>query len=148
MNKLQFKISINASRSKVWGILWSDETYPKWTLPFSEGSHAITDWKKGSKVLFLDGNGHGMVSRVEENMPNEFMSIKHLGEVKDGVEDTTSDRVKQWAGAHENYIFSEKDGVTTVTLELAGEGIGGEMAEMFAEKLPRGLAKLKEIVER
>lgn len=96
MEKINFKTVINAAPEKIWKVLWDDATYRKWTSAFSEGSYAETDWKEGSKVLFLDGQGQGMVSRIAENRPNEYMSIEHLGEVKDGVEDTSSDRVKAW----------------------------------------------------
>ena len=66
MTKQEFKVSINAPREKVWEVLWNDATYPAWTSAFSEGSHAVTDWKKGSKILFLDGKGSGMVSTIAE----------------------------------------------------------------------------------
>jgi len=65
------------------------DTFGTWipTVPdqrFAAGSYAKTDnWKEGSKVLFLDGKGQGMVSTVAKNKPNEYMSFKHLGEVKD-----------------------------------------------------------------
>src|SRR5215470_7756455 len=105
MEKKEFKTTINASKEKIWAVLWNEETYQKWTSVFAEGSRAQTDWRKGSKVLFLDGNGSGMVSMINESIPNEFMSFKHLGEVKNGVEDITSDRIQQWAGAMENYTL-------------------------------------------
>ena len=94
MDKMKFSTTINAPKEKVWKILWDDETYRKWTSVFSEGSYAQTDWKEGSKVLFLDGKGSGMVSKIETSRPNEFMSFLHLGVVKDGVEDTESEEVK------------------------------------------------------
>ena len=94
MEKLKFKTVINAAPEKIWNVLWNDDTYRKWTSAFSEGSYAETDWKQGSKVLFLDGKGSGMVSRIAENRPNEYMSIEHLGEIRDGVEDTSSDKSK------------------------------------------------------
>src|SRR5215208_4034170 len=103
MEKHEFKTSINAPREKVWDILWGDANYSKWTSVFAEGSRAETDWKEGSKVLFLDGRGHGMVSTVAANKPNEFMSFKHMGTVKDGVEDLDSEQTREWAGALENY---------------------------------------------
>jgi len=53
---------------------------------FAEGSAVKTDnWKEGSKLHFHDGNGNGMVSEVAANRPNEYMSFRHLGFVKDGV---------------------------------------------------------------
>jgi uncharacterized protein YndB with AHSA1/START domain len=75
MEKLNFNIVINATPEKVWKVLWNDDTYRKWTSAFAEGSHAETDWKQGSKVLFLDGKGEGMVSKIAESRPNEFMSF-------------------------------------------------------------------------
>jgi carbon monoxide dehydrogenase subunit G len=145
MEKLHFKTSINAPREKVWEILWDDKTYREWTSAFQEGSYAETDWKKGSKALFLDGKGSGMVSRIEENIPNEYMSIEHLGEIKDGVEDTQGERVQQWAGAHENYTLKNVDGKTELNIDM---DITPEFAEMFSEMWPKALAKVKEIAER
>lgn len=145
MKRQQFKTTINAPREKVWRILWDDATYREWTSAFHPGSHAVTDWKKGSKVIFGDGTGNGMVSRIEENIPNEYMSIEHLGEVKDGVEDTTSDGVKQWAGAHENYTLKDNNGVTELTVDM---DLTEEFAEMFREIWPKALAKVKELAEK
>jgi hypothetical protein len=145
MKKHEFNTSIDAPREKVWDVLWNDATYRQWTAPFSAGSHAVTDWKKGSKVLFLDGRGHGMVSRIEENIPNEFMSIEHLGEVKDGVEDTQSEAVKAWAGAHENYTLRDNNGKTELTVEM---DITDDFAEMFNNIFPKALAKVKELSEK
>ena len=116
---MTFENTINAPKEKVWQILWNDATYRQWTTPFCEGSYAETDnWKEGSKVLFLSPGGSGMVSKVAVNKYAEFMSFEHLGEVKDGVEDTTSDRVLHWAGAHENYTLTETDGVTKLLVAL------------------------------
>ncbi len=145
MNKLQFTTDIHASREKVWNTLWDDTTYRQWTSAFSPTSYAVTDWKKGSKALFLGGNGDGMVSRIEESIPNEFMSIEHLGEVKNGVEDTTSDRVKQWAGAHENYTLQDISGGTRIVIDM---DITDDFADMFKEMWPKALTKLKEIAEK
>lgn len=145
MKKQQFKIDINATRERVWDVLWNDDTYPKWTAPFAEGSHAETDWKKGSKVLFLDGKGNGMISCIEEKIPNEYMSIKHLGEVKDGVEDTESERVTNWAGAHENYTLKGSNGKTELVIDM---DMTEEFADMLNNMWPKALAKVKDIAEK
>lgn len=145
MEKLVFSTSINATPEKVWNILWTDASYRKWTAAFMEGSYAVTDWKQGSKVLFLDGKGMGMVSRIAVNRPNEYMSIEHLGEVKDGVEDTTSDRVKAWAGAHENYTLKKINDQTELTIDM---DITEEFKEMFAQIWPKALANVKQLSEQ
>lgn len=144
MEKQHFKTNINAPREKVWDILWGDETYKAWTSAFSEGSHVQTDWKKGSKALFLDGKGSGMVAMIEENIPNEYMSIKHLGEVKDGVEDTTSDKVKEWAGAHENYTLKNVNGATELLVDM---DINEEWKSYFEKTWPVALEKVRELAE-
>ena len=144
MEKLTFSKSINAPKDKVWKTLWEDETYRKWTSVFSPTSYADTDWKEGSKVLFLDGQGSGMVSKIEANRPNEFMSFKHVGEVHNGVEDTESDKVKAWAGALENYTLKEVDGQTELLVEI---DISEEHKDMFMPTFPKALEQVKILSE-
>lgn len=145
MEKQKFSITINASKEKVWSVLFGEKTYPEWTSAFSEDSQVKTDWKKGSKALFLDGKGNGMVAKIAENIPNEFLSIEHLGEIIDGKEDLTSDRVKKWAGAHENYTLKSSNGKTELVIDM---DITEEFAEMFSQIWPKALKKVKEISER
>src|SRR5687768_15123433 len=112
MQKLHFTILIDAPREKVWHTMLDDATYRQWTEVFASGSHYMGSWEKGSKILFLapeEDSTSGMVSRIVENRPYEFISIEHLGEVHDGKEVTASEQVKTWSGAHENYTFREKD---------------------------------------
>ncbi len=148
MEKLQFKIDINAPKEKVWNTMLEDKTYRIWTEAFMEGSYYSGDWNKGSKMLFLgpgaDGKTGGMVSRIKDNRLHEYISIEHLGEVIDGVEDTTSDRVKEWAGALENYTFKDKNGKTELVVDMA---INKEFKEMFEDMWPKALQKLKSICE-
>ena len=144
MEKIHFSILINASPEKIWKVLWTDETYRKWTTAFAEGSYAETDWKQGSKVLFLDGKGSGMVSRIAVNKPNEFMSIEHLGMVKDGVEDTSSDDIKAWAGAHEDYTLKKINGKTELSIDMDATE---EFKEMFSNMWPKALQNVKELSE-
>lgn len=150
MEKISFSTNINASKEKVWDALWEDANYRNWTTAFYEGSYAQTDnWKVGTKVLFLgpDGSGGsgGMVSKVAANRPNEFMSFEHLGEVKNGVEDTTSDKVKVWAGAMENYTLTEAGGKTTVAVEL---DIDAAYKDYFVKTWPVALQRLKDLAEK
>jgi len=144
MKKFNLSATIDAPKKNVWMALWEDASYRQWTSPFMEGSYAVTEnWKEGTKVLFLAPGGSGMVSMVAANKPEQFMSFKHLGEVTDGVEDTSSDKVKQWAGATENYTLTEKDGKTELNIEM---DISEEW-EHLEKTWPAALGKLKELAE-
>lgn len=155
MEKLQFNITIDAPREKVWGVLWDDETYRDWTAAFNPGSYAVpdskesgytgNDWREGSKVLFLDSNGSGMVSSIARNIPNEYMSIRHLGEVNNGVEDTTSEKVAAWAGAMENYTLKDVNGKTELHVE---SDITEEYKDMFTKMWPKALENVKRLAEK
>ncbi|MGY4535662.1 uncharacterized protein YndB with AHSA1/START domain [Mucilaginibacter sp. UYNi724] len=146
--KEQFSISINASRRKVWETLWGDETYPQWTAPFCEGSKAITDWKEGSKVLFSDGEDRGMVSMIARNIPYEFMSFKMLGELKNGVEDFTSDNAKKLAGGMENYTLTGDANKTHLTVDLSGTNLDQDIMNYFSQTWPKALEALKAVAEK
>ncbi|MCB0530818.1 MAG: VOC family protein [Lewinellaceae bacterium] len=140
MQKLSFSIDINAPNTRVWKTLWNDVSYRQWTAVFHEGSHAQSDWKEGSKILFLGPNGDGMSSRIARLIPNEFMSFEHLGEIKNGVEDLSKD----WAGALENYRLRPTDSGTELTVEI---DMDDNFAEYFQSTFPKALASVKALAE-
>ncbi|MBC8052604.1 MAG: SRPBCC domain-containing protein [Sphingobacteriaceae bacterium] len=144
MEKQTFNIEIEASPEQVWDILLGEQTYPKWTAVFAEGSQVETDWKEGSKALFLDGKGSGMVAVIEKNIPNKYLSIKHLGEIRDGKEDTESEAVKSWSGALENYTLQPVNGKTQLTIDM---DVTEEFKDYMADKWPKALLKVKELAE-
>jgi uncharacterized protein YndB with AHSA1/START domain len=151
MQKINFSIFINAPREKVWHAMLDDVTYRQWTKPFNEGSRYEGEWKTGSEIRFIgvDDNGKesgGMYSKIKEARPFEFVSIEHIGLITEtGEIDTTSESVKQWTPAFENYTLKEKDGGTEVSVDI---DVSHEWKEMFEEMWPKALAKLKEIAEK
>ena len=145
MERQTFRTMIDAPRERVWDILWSDATYREWTSVFSEGSRAESDWKEGSKILFLGGKGEGMVSKIAAKRPPEFMSFKHLGEVHNGVEDLDSESVSKWSGSMENYTLRDVKGRTELTVEM---DMTDDFKDYFLETWPKALEKLRSIVER
>lgn len=72
------------------------------------------------------------------------LSIKHLGEVSAGVEDTTSAKVLAWAPAYENYSFLETDGSTEVNVSL---DTLPEHEVYMNETFPKALVLLKNLCE-
>ncbi len=151
MEKLQFKISINASASKAYDVMLglSDKSnYEAWTALFNPTSSFEGTWEKGSKMLFVgqDENGDkgGMVSRIIENTPNKFVSIQHYGLVQGNVEVTEGPEVEKWANGFENYTFEENNGITNIIVDL---DTTVEFVEYMNEAYPSALEKLKEICE-
>ncbi len=144
MEKLNFSIEIRAPKQKVWKVLFDDATYRNWTSVFAPDSYAETDWKEGSKALFIDGKGNGMISRIAKNEPNRFLSIEHLGMIKDGVEDLESEDVKKWAGAKENYTLAESGGTTSLKVDIDSYS---EWKDYFSKTWPKALEKVKELSE-
>jgi hypothetical protein len=145
MEKMKFSQEINASAKKVWAILWNDDSYRKWTSVFSEGSHAVSDWNEGSKILFLSPTGDGMHSMIAKKIPNEFMSFKHLGTMKNGKEETAADDAKSWSGSMENYSLKENGNHTTLEVEI---DIVEDFKKYFEETFPKALEKVKELAEK
>lgn len=144
MKKIQFSTSINAPKEKVWQVLWNDDTYQKWTSVFSEGSKAVTDWKEGSKIHFLDAKNDGMYSTIDKCIENEVMNFKHIGVIKDGVEQPLDDATKSWSGSAENYGLTETNGITTLNVEM---DIIAEYQDYFNKTFPLALDLVKKLAE-
>jgi len=147
MENLKFDININASPQKVWNTLFTDANYRKWTAPFCEGSYAVTDWKEGSKALFLDHNGSGMIGVIDKAIPNELMTIKCTGEIIKGVEDYEGPGAKAVYGALEKYTLKSNNGNTTLFIELSGGNFPADMTAFFKDVWPKALDIVKAIAE-
>lgn len=148
MEKLHASIIIAAPREKVWDAMLGQDTYRQWTSAFHPGSYYKGMLAQGEKILFIgpDENGEmGMVSRVAEIRPNEFISFEHLGIYKNGVEDTESEDARQWSPAFENYTFTDVDGGTQVDID---QDMQSQYKDMFAGMWEKALAALKELAEK
>lgn len=151
MKKLQFKISINASVNKVYDFMLginSKSTYEEWCSLFNPTSTYEWSWEKGSKILFvwIDENGEKwcMVSKVIENIPNKFVSIKHYGLLNSGKEITEGEEVEKWANGTENYTFEEKNGTTIIIVDLETPE---DFEDYMKDTYPKALDKLKKNCE-
>lgn len=151
MNKIHFKEKIHAPVEKVYKIMLgidNVQTYEQWTAEFNPSSTYEGKWDKGSKIMFIGnddkGKRGGMISEVAENIPNQFISIRHYGILDGDTEIVEGPDIEQWAGGLENYSFEENNGVTTVTVEL---DMTEDHMDYFNEAWPKALRKLKLICE-
>ncbi|WP_161888364.1 SRPBCC family protein [Pontibacter russatus] len=145
---LHYEITIQAPAEKVYRTMLDKKHYREWAAEFNPTSHYEGSWDKGAKILFLgsdkDGNTGGMVSRIKENIPSKFVSIEHLGIVQHGAEITSGPEVEGWAGALENYTFSETESGTLLSVNT---DTNQEFEAYFSETWPKALQKLKAICE-
>jgi uncharacterized protein YndB with AHSA1/START domain len=139
-----FEIHIQAPREHVWTTMLRSPTYEQWTSAFCEGSRFEGSWQQGDAIRFLDPAGNGMVSEIAEHRPAEFVSIRHLGFIQNGEEDTTSDAVRAWAPCLENYTFTDEGGGTRLRVDL--DAFGGH-EDMMARLWPPALDQLKRLCE-
>ncbi len=144
MKKLHYKIEIDATCNQVYEAMINSDNYREWTSAFSEGSYFEGSWNTNEKIQFLSPEGGGMYSEIAENIPNEYISIRHLGMIKDGIIDTESIEVKSWANALENYTFKQNGHKTELLIDIdVTEG----HEEYMNETWPQALSKLKMICE-
>jgi hypothetical protein len=141
---LHFSEFIQAPRKQVWETMLAPDSYRIWTAEFCAGSYYQGSWAKGSQIRFLAPNGDGMTSEIAENRLHEFISIRHLGEIKAGVDDLVSDSVRSWAPAHENYTFTEKAGGTELQISVE---ITPEFESYMKDAFPKALKRLKALCE-
>jgi len=145
MKTLTFETTIHAPRAEVWTAMLDPEGYKAWTAAFCEGSHYVGSWEQGADIRFLAPSGDGMIAVIAENRPHEFVSIRHLGMIENGVDDLSSDKVRAWMPAYENYRFADVPGGCRVTVSL---DTAAEYEQYMLDTYPKALALLKQLCER
>ena len=143
LKRLQWSVDIAAPASKVYQMMVGPESYKQWTSAFSDGLYFEGSWQKGQRIRFLTPQGHGVTSEIAEIRPNEFISIRHLGYIANGVEDTSSEAIRAWAPAFENYTFTAAPQGTKLTVD---QDVTDEFENMV-EAWPKALGKLKALCE-
>lgn len=147
MLALHFKITIAAPLEKVFEMMLSTNGYSAWTKVFNETSHYRGNWEKGAKIYFIgseNGKEGGMVSRIREIIPNQFVSIEHYGILNEGEERTSGPEVEKWAGGLENYSFEDVGDFTLLTVDIDS---ATDFVEYLETTYPKALEALKQYIE-
>ncbi|MBK7789429.1 MAG: SRPBCC domain-containing protein [Saprospiraceae bacterium] len=143
---MTFEIEIPAPVEKVYNTMIDPHHYRTWTTVFNETSNYKGSWDKGSDIHFIgqdaEGNAGGMVSRIKENMINQFISIEHLGLIQGEEVITEGPMVESWAGALENYYFIDKGGSTLLRVQM---DTNEEFKGYFESTWPKALEVLRDI---
>lgn len=144
VKRLNFSIDIAAPPAQVARVMTEPDSYTQWTAAFCEGSRFEGSWAVGQRIRFLAPSGDGMLAEIAEHRPSEFISIRHLGSIANGVQDTDSDAVRAWAPACENYHFVPTAQGTTVRVE---QDMLPDYEDFMREAWPKALAALKTLCE-
>lgn len=142
MKEMQFLVEINASKERVWDVLWQDETFCEWASIIDPGTYMVGEMKEGNEVQYISGNGYGVTSLVEKLTPGEFLLLRHHADTQD---EGKREREKEWTGGKESYRLAEKDGTTTLTVAF---DVPPEMEEYFKVAYPKALERVKVLAER
>lgn len=144
IEKLVFEIEIEASREKVWKVMWVEENYGLWTSAFTEGSFIKGELKQGGRVHLLAPSGEGMYSDIAYVKENEWLIFSHIGYVKDGEELPLDEETAKWTGSFESYKLSKSATGTLLTVEVDNQK---EYHDYMNEAFPKALQILKELCE-
>lgn len=146
MKTLTFSVSIAASPERVWQAMLEHGGYEQWTAEFCPGSTYEGRWEAGERIRFLSQGGDGMSSEIAACEPQRFVSIRHLGMIQGGVEDTTSPAAIPWASAYENYMFTPEPDGSETRVEISTD-VPPEYEEMMRDAWPRALQTLTALCE-
>ncbi len=151
MKKAKYEITISATAQLVYNTMLGLDninTYEQWTAEFNPSSTYEGSWEVGSKMYFIgiskEGKREGMIAEIVQNIPNEFVSIRHYGLLIADTETLTGPEVEKWAGSLENYTFKTVAEQTTVSIEV---DVTEEYLDYFNETWVKALEKLKTICQ-
>jgi len=135
---LSTSIEINAPAAKVWEAL----TNPAIVKQYFFGTNVITDWKKGSPIIW-EGEWEGKTYRDKGEIldidPGRYVRYSYWSTMS-GTEDIPENY------ADITYTLTEKDGVTT--LNITQGNIRSEESKSHSEQNWQSVfGKMKEMVE-
>ncbi len=144
MKTLTYQTEIQANKDKIWEVLWGKENYTKWTKPFTEGCYYETDsFSPGNEIRFLAPNGDGMISKIVELQPQEYVAFAHIAMLENGKIITLSED-KESKPFIESYRLIENG--TTITLKAQVDTLQ-PWEESMNSSFPKALQLVKELSE-
>lgn len=149
MKNLQHSIEINASKEKIWSVLWDDTTLRDWAGIIDPGTYMTGPLVEGNEINFIGnsdgGVRYGVTSKVEKLIPFEHITLRQIADIKVADDGTIDKRDPQWTGSVETFELEEKAGKTTLTHT---QDIPDELVEYFENALPKVQERIKILAEQ
>lgn len=136
MKTLEFKTDINAAPEKVWETLWNENSYKEW----NSGNTYSGTWAEGEEMKFLDAQNNGMYSVVEKNIPQQQMTIKHLGWIMNGEL-----APQGWEESRISYHVAPAEKGSQLTVKVNALE---EFVDFYNGYVPKIFAKITELAEK
>lgn len=144
MKALRYSIDIGAPKARVWDCMFDPIAYRDWTSAFTAGSYFEGVWEAGRRLRFLDPRGFGMEAVVDEALTHDLMSLRLVGEIRDGR--PVADSPLARAPARERYEFaSTPTGGTRLVIQLQSWDDG--FTDFLDSSWPKALERLKTLAE-
>ena len=137
MKLLEFTTQISATPEKVWNVLFTQDSYGKWSSAMNSGTYFEGNWEEGSILKFLDQKNNGMYNLVEINKENQLLRMKHIGWIMDGELSPQG-----WEDSTVTYILEPNDNGTLLKAEVNSLD---EFIEFFNTKYPQNFELIKNI---
>jgi len=145
MKTLSFEIIIYSPATTVYQTMLDPKGFKQWASAFHPSPFLEGSWNKQKRMCFLvkeeDGSVNGMASEILENIPNEFVSIKHQNYIQNGVEMKEG---SDFSGALEEYRFLP---IHNGTLLKVRADTTAQYENYFLETWPKALQNLKKYIE-
>lgn len=142
---MRHSIEINASKEKVWEVLWSDRTFRDWASIIDEGTYREGALQEGHEIHFISSvSGYGVASKVEDFILYKKVSLRQIADVKIDKDGVIEKRDQQWTGGIESYELEESNGKVTLSVT---QDVPQELVEYFETKLPQALERVKVLAE-
>ncbi|PZP30151.1 MAG: ATPase [Roseateles depolymerans] len=143
MSARHYGVDIAAPVARVWGCMLDPLGYRDWTRAFCEGSYYEGRWQTGERLRFLDPQGNGMEAVVDDCRLHERVSLRLVGELREGRPLADSALLRE--PAHERYAFGPApDGGTRLEVQL--QGMDGCL-DFLDSAWPVALQRLKALAE-
>ncbi|AZI32510.1 SRPBCC domain-containing protein [Kaistella carnis] len=139
MKQLVFKTQINATPEKVWDVLFTQDSYRKWSSAMNEGTYFEGNWEEGTIMKFLDPKNNGMYNLIEKNIPNKTLKMKHLGWILEGELSP-----QDWEESTVTYHLENNEYGTLLTAEVISLD---EFVDFFNSKYPKNFELIKKLAE-
>lgn len=148
MKNIQNSIEINASKEKVWKVLWDDQTFRDWSGIIDEGTYMTGTLQEGNEINFIGNNDgdvrYGVTSRVEKLIPGSHILLTRIADILVNKDGSIQKRDNQWTGSSESYDLTERDGKVILSNAL---DVPDELVGYFENKLPLVLERIKFLAE-